>query len=1034
MKDELLKSQMHFFALMEVLHGSLDHSYVHSFVELYLKSEYGTDYIDAYLQVYENYYYVYSSVDTLLENREEKLNDILMQVTGIIVRYFPLRNRFFLLISVLKLIRSFRAAGGDASFARTINALRRVAGRFKIPQKNYLNAEAFVLDELHRMPGKKMLLVVSSVVDFMPDVKFICREPLDGQLYFLYDDSAKVYLFFYKGKDCLELNHSPVIPRQIYVFTPGSSIKGENIQPLYYSDVVRRYLYFHEHPHIVYEAQEIAYRYPGSHHGIHPFSFTAYSGQLVAVMGGSGVGKTTLMNLLNGMTRPHQGKILVNGHDLHENHRTLTDLMGYVPQHDLLIENLTLYQNVYYNARLFHSQMSTHQIAEKVTHVLQLLNLFELRHKRVGSPAERLISGGERKRANIALELVRDPLILFLDEPTSGLSSLDADNIIHILQELTLQGKLVFINIHQPSSSIFRLFDQLILLDRGGYPVYVGNPLDALHYFYRHGGLASSDMVECKKCQTTQPESLFRIIEEQEMNEMGIPTGRRKKTPEEWYALFRKEVVFPRSETQPASLPEKTVKPHDRWRQFLIQSERNAMSKIADVSYVSLVLIVSPLLAALLAFFCRYMTKDNGTYIYRFSSNENIPAFLLMSVIVAMFVGMIMSAEELFHDRILRLREKYHGLSPISYLNAKIIYLFLLSVYHTIVFVWIGNAILEIRGMTWMFFMILLPLYFLSCLVGLIISSSLRSIVAIYIFVPILLIPEIIFSGVIVKYDKLHPLASSSRYVPVLGDLMASRWAYEALMVTQFKDNEFRKQFFDVEKAESNVTYFYYYHLPELIKAVKEWKSGPAKDNNDKRQLICNGLNYYRQVMGNVFSPSLTQISFTANEMKQLEAFLEKQLQWLKARKKALIMIRDSMYQSAMNRLGGSQQFNAFREQYTNDKITEFVLNKTGLERIRIEKNNYVPLYEPLYQEPLNNNGRSHYYAAFKKIGSFYIDTPWFNIFVLWGMAFVLYLMLLSDVFSMLGTKIYSLWKKLSYFIQQYFFLNRFGKIISKAH
>src|SRR5690606_30368262 len=111
------------------------------------------------------------------------------------------------------------------------------------------------------------------------------------------------------------------------------------------------------------------------------------------------------------------------------------------------------------------------------------LGLADKKDLKVGSPLNKVISGGQRKRLNIALELVREPSVLFLDEPTSGLSSKDSENIIDLLRELTLKGKLIFTVIHQPSSDIFKMFDKVAILDQGGYLVYFGNPVESVIHF-----------------------------------------------------------------------------------------------------------------------------------------------------------------------------------------------------------------------------------------------------------------------------------------------------------------------------------------------------------------------------------------------------------------------------------------------------------------------------------------------------------------------------------------------------------------------
>ena len=131
----------------------------------------------------------------------------------------------------------------------------------------------------------------------------------------------------------------------------------------------------------------------------------------------------------------------------------------------------------------------------------------------VGSPIRKTISGGQRKRLNIALELIREPAILYLDEPTSGLSSTDSEKVIMLLKEQTHRGRLVVVNIHQPSSEIYKLFDRLWLLDTGGYPIYDGNPIEAITYFKRIANYTDQDISVCGTCGNINPELILTIID-----------------------------------------------------------------------------------------------------------------------------------------------------------------------------------------------------------------------------------------------------------------------------------------------------------------------------------------------------------------------------------------------------------------------------------------------------------------------------------------------------------------------------------------
>ena len=168
-----------------------------------------------------------------------------------------------------------------------------------------------------------------------------------------------------------------------------------------------------------------------------------------------------MLHVLNGTETPSKGQVLINGIDIHKEPHRIEGVIGFVPQDDLIIEDLTVYQNLYFAAKLCFNDKTEAEIDALVLKVLEDLGLTETKDLKVGSPLRKTISGGQRKRLNIGLELLREPSVLFCDEPTSGLSSRDSENIIDLLKELSLKGKLVFTVIHQPSSDIFKKFVEI---------------------------------------------------------------------------------------------------------------------------------------------------------------------------------------------------------------------------------------------------------------------------------------------------------------------------------------------------------------------------------------------------------------------------------------------------------------------------------------------------------------------------------------------------------------------------------------------
>ena len=298
----------------------------------------------------------------------------------------------------------------------------------------------------------------------------IYRKGLEGEIRVLQFPQFDRTVFTYEGSGQIFMNNIPLTTGIFYSWQRSSVIKSPHFLPIYYSDVIDTFNKNEHKARIFLTGRAINFRFKNSENGMHNFSFNLESGQLVAIMGGSGVGKSTLLSILNGHLIPQEGSVCINGHPIQE--EGSKQLIGFVPQDDLLIEELTVFQNLWYTARLCFANLSDIEIKQRVDQVLEELDLKKISHLAVGSPLCKTISGGQRKRLNIALELIREPAILYLDEPTSGLSSSDSEKVVMLLKEQTHKGKLVVVNIHQPSSEIYKLFDRLWLLDTGGYPIY----------------------------------------------------------------------------------------------------------------------------------------------------------------------------------------------------------------------------------------------------------------------------------------------------------------------------------------------------------------------------------------------------------------------------------------------------------------------------------------------------------------------------------------------------------------------------------
>jgi hypothetical protein len=283
-------------------------------------------------------------------------------------------------------------------------------------------------------------------------------------------------------------------------------------------------------------------------------------------------------------------------------------------------------------------------------------------------------------------------------------------------------------------------------------------------------------------------------------------------------------------------------------------------------------------------------------------------------------------------------------------------------------------------------------------MLGLNISSALNSVITIYILIPFILVPELLFSGVIVRYDKLHKSISTPEYVPVIGDVMTSRWAYEALMVHQFKSNKFQKHFFDIQKDISTAGYYKDYSIAELKSLIIFCERNlntveSKKEIKENLELLSNEIEKLGKNTGVHFA-NLEEL----NKATVSEDLLLKTNEYLQKLKKVLVKDKinasrknDAKYYELVSSLGGKEEFNEFRQNYYNRTISDLVLNRDGPEKIKRVKNKLVQLKDPIYKYPDSNFGRAHLYASIKRLGSLEISTYWFNLIFIWLTTLFLY-------------------------------------------
>ena len=1002
MSEVLLEALMQLFALLtDVKHASSNVG--RAKVSEYLALQFNAEYVAKFLKRYDFYIAKFhaqsgSQSDEEIVARTKENIRRLRCICADINLEIDLEEKILLLASMLNYI-----AKPDVSYdeERFVDAL---ADLLRIPPDDYWNLKTFTLDTPAYVVDKTRLLIINGRPEKAhPDIKHIYIGKFGVSVYVLHVKCTNTFVFRYDGGRNLYLSGHKLDANKVYPMAPGGVINTSHVRPVYYGHIAEKFITRPDTGRIIYKALDVEYKFSDTVVGIHKFSFLGKSGQLVGVMGGSGSGKSTLMNLLCGKLKPSQGKITINGYDLRKDHKALEGVIGYVPQDDMLNEELTVYENLYFNARLIFSNKSRHEKQHLVEKALQDFDLVEARNLKVGTPLNKVLSGGQRKRLNIALELMREPSILFVDEPTSGLSSSDSEKVMSLLKRQVLKGKLVIINIHQPNSDIYKLLDKLLIIDQGGYMVYNGNPMNAIVYFKNKAHYVNPEERECYLCGNVKTGLPLRIIETRMVDPSGKLIRKRKVSPQEWYKSYCEEFEGSfdwkqKKSTVKEKLPDNLYSIPPRSSQFTTFMLRDALKKLKDSQYMLLNLLEVPILALLLSFATHYIGDDAR---YSFFANSNLPTYLFMCVVVAIFVGLNTAAEEMFKDRKLLVREQFLNLSRSSYLNAKIINLFALATLQTAMLVCIGHSIMGIPLSHWpAHAAVLLTTFAFAILFGLNISSGLKNAVSIYISIPLVIVPQLLFSGTMVNFDRLHPTLANREYTPVIGDIMVSRWAYEALAVDQYVNGDYEKRFFDAELQRSQASYTIGSWLPELSKISRQ-----ARTDNSKGPLLISEVKKAQTQLAVQLPDSIAMpVAYTPAVSDKADAAITLLMAAARRQFQQANSSCDSIAMAAVSELGSPDKLALLKHQTSNDALTRLVQAKDNFQPIAVYTDKIVRRRQPVYNIPDNTHGRAHLYAPCKRIGSLLIPTLLFNCAVIWILVAGLYFTLYFDLLRRLLT------------------------------
>ena len=585
------------------------------------------------------------------------------------------------------------------------------------------------------------------------------------------------------------------------------------------------------------EVRELAHRFDSKDTALDGISFIARRGEMICVMGPSGCGKSTLLRVLGGQLKTRGGEVLMNGIPLYGNLPNLKPYIGYIPQEDAFDPLLKVQENLDFSVAVRCPHLKEEDRRKRVEAKLAELGLADMRKRLAGTPEQKFLSGGERKRLNAGLDMIGISDVYLFDEPTSGLSSKDSEHVLEIIRSLA-RNKLVLVSIHQPSMRLLQMFDKALLLDKGGKMAYFGTPQGLLEYFWKAYNDETGQREQEMPANIT-PDFVFDVLETplrdisgdiiQERSADGHMVAARRFPPNFWRDRYQSHLLLesmakvqampgstnvisrPRDDSQGSLARSRTVPkpPKHTLREesilFYTNLKRAFLSKLRNRTNLLTTLLEAPLLAFLISGVLKYSEEEN----YTFATAFHVPTYLFMSLVVAMFLGLTNSADEIIRDRHLLSRERNHNLRTFYYLFGKVASLSAFALVQCVIYLIIGNAVLEIRDMFWVhlwwMFITSLTGACLGLLVSCVVNDNRTAINAI----PLILIPQIILGGALIKYEEMNKnldfVYSVTRWleragvteedepsklkVPFICQFMPLRWSYEAMLISQARLN-----------------------------------------------------------------------------------------------------------------------------------------------------------------------------------------------------------------------------------------------------
>ncbi|MDD3685770.1 MAG: ATP-binding cassette domain-containing protein [Bacteroidales bacterium] len=588
---------------------------------------------------------------------------------------------------------------------------------------------------------------------------------------------------------------------RICVLTKDSVLSDEQGRNYFYPEIEAILKSGNQDAKICLSVRNLEYKKKG-HTLVHKMSLDIDSSQMIAVIGNSGSGKTSFLKCISGQTNDFSGIVHYSTVD-----QTGEPTIAYVPQENSFVPGLSVEEHLVERCRFL--QFDLVEFKEKCNYVLDFVGLNSVINNKVCktdfSIAE--ISGGQQKRLSIATELLSSPDVIILDEPTSGLSSEDSYDILSKLKKLSLSGKLVIASIHQPDFDLFMMFDQVLIFADGGFPVYYGAPAKAAEYFRGISGRVdkNSDFVFSKK-----PSVILNLLS----NNKEVAIEGNISTND----LYGKFVEASPSVEPKVFQNTKSRQSLSRLKSFLYFLGFGIRADLKHFSRFLTLLIVPLISGVVLSAVCRFSPGDEYVYFY----NPNLPVWILILLTTSVFIGLASSGHEFIY-----LRQFYNTLHAVSgkrlpHVSAVFLRYFLLTAIQTVLLVLPSVFIIGSQFHFVSVFLFSFALCLWGSIAGLVLSYIMKTTMTVYLIIPLLIIPQLVFSGALINFKHFNKIIDAKSDIPLIAEIVPMRWAAEGLMLEFYTNNPYSSKIYATRCELYNAVYYSEFFLPEVLSIFKE--------------------------------------------------------------------------------------------------------------------------------------------------------------------------------------------------------------------